>query len=169
MPPEVINRLNKIGVAYGQPSLLTFMAKTKLSYMMITKFQDWKRHLRLQKWMRRIIRRMNMISNMSTHKMNMLPNVMTWMNLWNQISNKTIRNTMENMNPIKAITRTKISICHNKQLVLVLQLLGTSCSCSTNNCLTKLSAPAITFSIYTWLSCFQCCFHHYKIKFIIIN
>ena len=37
----------------------------------------------------------------------------------------------------------------NKYLVVVLQLLGTSCSCYNNNYITKLWDPALTFSIYT--------------------
>ena len=64
-------------------------------------------------------------------------------------------------------------------MLVVLQLIGFSCSCYNNNCKTKLLDPDINFSIYTWFywNCFhtvlydifQCYFHHYKIKFIIVN
>ena len=37
-------------------------------------------------------------------------------------------------------------------LLVVLQLLVTSCSCYNNNCITKLWAPALTSSIYTLFS-----------------
>ena len=42
-------------------------------------------------------------------------------------------------------------------MVVVLQLLGTSCSCYNNNFRTKCVSPALTFYIYTWL--FWHCFH----------
>ena len=61
----------------------------------------------------------------------------------------------------------------------MLQLLGTSYSCYNNKCITKLWSPALTFSIYTYFSwhffhtvlfnSFQCSFHSYKLKFIILN
>ena len=46
---------------------------------------------------------------------------------------------------------------YNKYLVVVLQLLGNSCSCYNINCITKLWAPALNLSIYTWFSwhCFS--------------
>ena len=59
--------------------------------------------------------------------------------------------------------------------MVVLQLLGTSCSCCNNHFITKLCASAITFYIYKWFSwlCFkeqfQRLLRHYKTKFIIIN
>ena len=69
-------------------------------------------------------------------------------------------------------------ILSDKYLLVVLKLLGNPCSCYNNNCITKLWAPAITFSIYTWfLDTFshyfieqcQCYFNHSKLKFIIPN
>ena len=38
----------------------------------------------------------------------------------------------------------------DKYLLVVLQLIGNSCYCYNNNCITKLWAPAINLSIYTW-------------------
>ena len=59
-------------------------------------------------------------------------------------------------------------ITFDKYLVVVLQLLGTSCLCYNNNCITKLWYSALTFSIYTWFS-WHCFLHSYKLKFIILN
>ena len=39
---------------------------------------------------------------------------------------------------------------YDKYLVVVLQLLGNSCSCCNNNCITKLWAPDLNLSIYKW-------------------
>ena len=67
---------------------------------------------------------------------------------------------------------------HGKYPV-VLQLLGYWCSCYNNDCVTKLWAPYLNFSIYTWrswhyfctvlYSSFQCSFHHSKLKFVILK
>ena len=61
----------------------------------------------------------------------------------------------------------------------LLQLLGISCSCYSNKCITKIWAPALTFSIYTWFywncfnnvlyNSFKYSIRHYKLKFIILN
>ena len=40
----------------------------------------------------------------------------------------------------------------DKLMMVLLQPLGTPCSCYKNNCITKLLSPAITFSVYTWFS-----------------
>ena len=48
---------------------------------------------------------------------------------------------------INADVLEEFSEC-DKYLVVVLQLLGTSCSCYKNICITKLWAPGFTFSIY---------------------
>ena len=38
---------------------------------------------------------------------------------------------------------------NDQYMVVMLQLIGTSCSCYKNNCKTKLWAPDLNFSIYT--------------------
>ena len=56
----------------------------------------------------------------------------------------------------------------DKLMMVLLQPLGTPCSCLKNNCITKLLSPAITFSVYTWFlgtvfwNSFQSSLHHYK-------
>ena len=49
----------------------------------------------------------------------------------------------------------------DKYLAVVLQLLGNSCSCSNNTCITKLWDPDLTFSIYTWVS-WHCFIEHFS-------
>ena len=61
----------------------------------------------------------------------------------------------------------------------MLQLIGTSCLCYNNTCITKLLSPDLTFSIYTWFSwhcfhtflynSFQRSFKYSKLNFIIIH
>ena len=54
---------------------------------MTEKIKEWTRRMRLQEWMSITMRRINMKSNIRTLDINMIPQVMTWMKTWIQMSN----------------------------------------------------------------------------------
>ena len=65
------------------------------------------------------MRRINITSNMSILKMSMIPHMTIWMNMWIQMSNNISSNSMENMNTIKSITSTLISVHYNMIIIMM--------------------------------------------------
>ena len=79
------------------PYLHFIIEKVILFEMIIKNFQDWKRRLISQEWMKILLIRMNIASNMRTPNKIMIPG----MNKWRKTISKMSRKTMQHMNPIK--------------------------------------------------------------------